>query len=287
MNKILLVNPNSPDPPPLYFGPPYGLALIAAYLEKDGKTPVCLDFERETIEKMIDEVKRTMVKEKIKYVGISCQSSNRGYIYKLIREIRRFDKKAIIILGGPFSSQKYRLLLNNFPIDYIIIGDGEITFGELVDCLERGGHSKEVKGLAFLQNNKTVITEEREQVEDLDRHPFPAFHLFRVKERLKNNDDFALTESGRRKVKELRGKRCFSMSNALMLLSSIGCIYNCTFCPMSGVKKGKYREHSPKYFADMVEYFSKMYDQKFFVFGDNFFTKNIARTMEIVYQEES
>lgn len=281
MRNILLLNPNSPDPPPLYFGPPYGLALIAAYLERDGRIPICLDFERETIEEMINEVRRVIAKEKIGYIGISCQSSNRGYIYRLIKEIRKSDKQIIIILGGPFASQKYELLLNNFPIDYIIIGDGEITFGKLVDCLENGGRLEKVKGLAFLKRNEVVITEERERVNDLDEHPFPAFHLFQVKKRLESNSNFALTEAGQRKVRELKGKRCFSMSNALMLLSSIGCIYGCNFCPMSGIKKGKYREHSPKYFADMVEHFSKMYNQDFFVFGDNFFTRNIARTIEI------
>jgi len=47
---------------------------------------------------------------------------------------------------------------------------------------------------------------------------------------------------------------------------------------MSKIKKNKYRYHSPKYFVDMVEYFNKKYDQRYFVFGDNFFTLDQERT---------
>lgn len=281
MENILLINPNSPDPPPIYFGPPYGVALIAAVLEENSIKPICRDFERETYEEMICSVLDTIVKNKIKYVGISCQSSNRGYIYGLIGEIRKEYSDIVIILGGPFATQKYQLLLNNFYIDYIVLGDGEITFLELIKTLESNFDLIKVNGLAFIRNNKIITTNEREKVKNLDSLPFPAFHLFEVDKRLKENKDFLMSEVRRRKPDSIRGKRCVSIPNALMLLSSIGCIYGCSFCPMSGIKKMKYREHSPKYFVDMVEYFSKKYNQKHFVFGDNFFTRNIERVKEI------
>ena len=137
MRKILLINPTSPDPPPIYYGPPYGLAIIAAVLENKGYLPFCIDFERETIEEMVNQIKEIIKEKEIQYVGISCQSSNRGYVYKLIKEIKNINRDIIIILGGPFATQKNELLLRNFLIDYIVMGDGEITFYKLIKGLEK------------------------------------------------------------------------------------------------------------------------------------------------------
>lgn len=281
MRKILLINPTSPDPPPIYYGPPYGLAIIAAVLENKGYLPFCIDFERETIEEMVNQIKEIIKEKEIQYVGISCQSSNRGYVYKLIKEIKNINRDIIIILGGPFATQKNELLLRNFLIDYIVMGDGEITFYKLIKGLEKKKDIKTIKGLSFKDNEKIIYTEKRKRVSDLDKLPFPAFHLFDVDKRLKKHSDFLMSELGKRKLKDIKGKRCMSIPNALMVLSSIGCIYSCSFCPMSGIKESKYREHSPKRFVDMVEHLMKKYEQKYFVFGDNFFTKDNQRTKTI------
>lgn len=268
--RILLLNPCSGEPAPIYYGPPYGLSLIAAYLEEKGTTPVCLDFERHTEESMQREV--SDIVPGFMVVGISIQSSNRGVCYRLMKLIREKNRDAAIVLGGPFASQMYELLLENHPADYCVVGEGHRTFHELVNAIEDDGDVSCIEGVAYLSDGKVRYTGGRKEESDLDNLPIPGFHLFDVKSNLgKGLKDYYVHKK----------KRCLVLPDALMLLSSIGCVYSCNFCPMSGVKGMKYREHSPKRFVDIVEHFIRMYGQRNFVFGDNFFTLNRKRTAEI------
>ena len=246
--------------------------------QKNKKTPICLDFEKETYEVMLEKIKSTISNNNIKYVGISCQSSNRGHVYNLIKALKQINNEIVIILGGPFATQKYDLLLNNFPVDFIVIDDGEITFNELIDCLESKSHPIIVKGIAYQESNKIVRTTNREKIKNLDELPYPALHFFDVEKGLNKQDSFLMHEVMEKKITTLKKAKCVGMPNALMFLSSIGCIYGCSFCPMSGISKDKYREHTPQYFVDMVEHFKDKYNQKYFIFGDNFFTKNMERS---------
>ena len=281
MKEILLINPQISTPGPNYFGPPYGLALIAAVLEKNGKEVMCLDLEKESFDGMLRNVEDTIRSNPIKYVGISCQSSNRGAVYSLINKIKNINEEIVVIIGGPFATDKYKLILENFPVDYIVLDDGEITFNNLIDCVKAGSDPCKVNGIAYMKENNIIKTPDQEKVKDLDKLPYPAFHLFDVEERLKKTEDFLTSELKKKKLYYLLGKWYATIPDCLMLLSSVGCIYNCTFCPMSGVTKCKYREHTAKYFVDMIEFFSKKYNTKHFLFGDNFFTRHPERNREI------
>ncbi len=273
--KIVLINPSNPDPPPNYFGPPYGLSLIGAVLEREGRPVSAYDFDLEPASTMLSSVKEIIRKEKPRYVGITIQSCTRGPVYDLVRMIKSIDKTITIILGGPFVTQAYELLLKNFPVDYAVIGDGETTLSRLLDCLENAHGVGQVDGVAFIDDGCVRVTRERKKDINLDLLPYPAFHLFRGFEkkinssREENESDFVL------------GRRCTTLKNALLLLSSRGCIYGCNFCPMSKITKHKIRFHSPAYFVDMVGYFYQKYGIRNFVFGDNNFTFSRPRVVEI------
>ena len=279
--NIILINPIGPDPPPIYYGPPYGLAIIAAVMEKCGKNVSAMTFDRENYEEMISLVFREIKKKKPKYIGISCQSTSRGITYKMISDIKKQHPNIVIIVGGPFASQMPNIYLEQKGADYVIVGPGEETMNELIDSLENDQDIMNVNGVVLKRNNKILKTNKRKLIANIDELPFPAFHLFDVKKKLRNNKDFVQTELGKRKLLEVKGKRCSSVTNSLMLLSSIGCIYSCSFCPMSKSDQPKYRYHSPEYFVNMIEKFKKDYNQKHFVFGDNFFTCLPKRTEAI------
>jgi radical SAM superfamily enzyme YgiQ (UPF0313 family)/MoaA/NifB/PqqE/SkfB family radical SAM enzyme len=280
MAKIFLINPLSPDPPPTYFGPPYGLAWIAAVLRDNNLGVVCRDYERSSKQAMLDSVAGIIANNNIKYVGISTQSTNRNYCYDLIEHIKGINPEILIILGGPFATQKYRLILKNFAVDYIVLGDGEITFTELIQALEENKPVTRVKGISYKKNNKIINTGPRAR-SILDELPLPAIEYFNTDHALNKSSGILFDECRKRQIFKFKGKRCLGLPNALMVLSSIGCIYSCSFCPMSGISCQKYRQHSPQYFVDMVEAWHRRYGHKYFVFGDNLFTKDIERSKEI------
>ena len=275
-SRIVLINPVNPDPPPNYFGPPYGLSLIGANLLKHKKVVTAYDFDLEPLETMLSAVPEIIRRDKPRYVGVAIQSCTRGPVYELIRAIRKIDKSIIIILGGPFASIKYELLLKNFPVDYVVIGDGEETLVELLDCLEHDQEPERVKGIAFLKDNRVWVTDERRKIINLDNLPYPAFHLFK-----KFDKKINIIEKDKPIPNFILGRRCTTLKNALLLLSSRGCTYNCNFCPMSKVSKNKIRFHSPEYFVDMVKFFYDNYNIKVYAFGDNFFTLAKKRVIKI------
>jgi anaerobic magnesium-protoporphyrin IX monomethyl ester cyclase len=274
-HEIVLINPVNPDPPPNYFGPAYGISLIAASLLKSHIPVSVYDFDLESLEAMLKSL-RLILKAHPRYIGITIQSCTRGSVYELIKTVKREAPEVCIIIGGPFATDKFAFLLRNFPVDYVVIGEGERTFLELVSCLKTKGDIRAIDGIAYRQAGKVARTAERRGIADLDCLPYPAFHLFKgFQKKINCPDSFSA------KKNFLLGKRCTSFRNALLLLSSRGCVYSCNFCPMSKVTRDKIRFHSPGYFVAMVGHFHKKFKIKNFVFGDNFFTRDRKRVIAI------
>lgn len=273
---IILINPTNLDPSPNYFGPPYGLSLIGANLLSCKREVTAYDFDLDSLQVMLAEIPGIIRRDKPCYLGITIQSCTRGSVYELIKAVKNIDKSIIVILGGPFASIKYELLLRNFPVDYVVIGDGEETLVELIDCIENEGKLEGVEGIAFLKDNRLYLTDERKKIVNIDNLSYPAFHLFKNFDKKINS-----AEENRLTPNFILGRRCTTLKNTLLLLSSRGCIYSCNFCPMSKITKNKIRFHSPEYFVEMVDFFYNKYNIRDYVFGDNIFTLEKGRIIKI------
>ncbi|MFH2009436.1 MAG: radical SAM protein [bacterium] len=278
---VLLVHPPCPDVPPMYYGPPYGIALIAACLERRERPVLCRDFERSSTEQMVDECLRVVGEHRVQVVGIGGTSTSRGPVYELVRALRTAHPDLTIVLGGPFATPLHRLLLTRLPIDYVVLGDGEVTLPALLDHLEQGGDPADLAGIAFRRGDEVIRTADRPRVTELDSLPYPAFERFEVERSLSEHQSFLASRLGHAQLTSIKGKRCSSIPSGLMLLSSYGCTYSCVFCPMSGVQRGRYRQHSATYFVDMLEHFAKRYGLRHFIFGDNLFTGDRERARTI------
>lgn len=64
-------------------------------------------------------------------------------------------------------------------VDYILLGEGELTLGELLDLLsgQIDGSLETIAGLAWQEGDDLRSTAERPFVRDLDQFPFPAWDL--------------------------------------------------------------------------------------------------------------
>ena len=136
---------------------------------------------------------------------------------------------------------------------------------ELINNLKKVGPLG-IKGIAFMRK-EGLFLRGKKKILNLDLLPYPAFHLFKgFEKKINSGRSINFTSNF------ILGRRCTTLKNALLMLSSRGCIYSCNFCPMSKIDKYKVRFHSPKYFVDMVAYFYHRYGIRDFVFGDNFYT---------------
>lgn len=118
-----------------------------------------------------------------------------------------------VVKGAPFLNCNENLIYENPFLNYIIIGEPELTLKEIL----QGVPNEEIKGICYLENMQGVKNELRPFNNQLDDLPFPARHLI-------DNSIYKRPDNGKVQA---------------VIKVSRGCPYHCFFClatPVSGVK---------------------------------------------------
>lgn len=226
---------------------PSGLMSIGAYLESKGYHIDVDDFW--TMD--WNDIKNRLIQKDPDIIFSSCLTDSRLSSFKLARIAKEINPNVINVIGNAHASSMYNQILLNYPeIDYIVIGEGEITCYELLNCLNNNGNIKEVKGLAFKLDNKIYVTEKRPMVPDLDIFPFPE------KFRFNSSDPHVATIS-----------------------TSRGCPYGCTYCSLTHFW-GNWRGKSTEEVIKEIEFLVSE-GAKYITFNDDHFTFNKKRAIEI------
>jgi len=149
------------------------LAYIKAYWEKDpGRIPIDIcEFDlNQTNEGIIAE----LILHKPDILAFSV------YIWSLLRTIdiagaiKAALPDTIIIFGGPEVSYNSEWLMQRHEcIDFIVRGEGEVTFAELLQKLIAGYPAADVKGITWRDSSAIIINDDRELIKDLDSIPSP------------------------------------------------------------------------------------------------------------------
>lgn len=80
----------------------------------------------------------------------------------------------IVVFGGPSVPNKSEEYLRRHRfIDYLVHGEGEVTFVELLEAMHRKSELTTVKGISFLQDDMYIKTPEQFKVKNLDILPSP------------------------------------------------------------------------------------------------------------------
>jgi radical SAM superfamily enzyme YgiQ (UPF0313 family) len=98
-----------------------------------------------------------------------------------LHELAHFYKKkgVTVIAGGQhFVGDNIRDALEN-GVDFVVIGEGDITIQELLTVIREGREPDKVSGIAFRRNGQIVRTRERAPLNDFDELPLPDFDLVR------------------------------------------------------------------------------------------------------------
>jgi radical SAM superfamily enzyme YgiQ (UPF0313 family) len=225
-----------------------GISYIRAVLEKAGFKTVFIDLEleKEEIVSLLKYVKPLMV-------GFSVILQ---YHIKKFSELARFlrDKgiECHFTAGGHYASLKPEELFKMIPeLDSIVRFEGEYITLDLVDRLAARKNWKEIKGIAYIEDNKTILTSLRDQVKKLDEFPFP------VRPALKYYT-FDLKYSS--------------------LIASRGCSHNCAFCNIQkffrhpGWKVKRVRR--PDMVVSEMKYLNNRLNCSVFLFEDDDFPVN-------------
>jgi len=98
---------------------------------------------------------------------------------RLIRKLREIVP-ATLVLGGTHATATVQQLIEGHAfVDYVVIGEYEISLLRLVECLRDGGSVASLRGIAYRdKRGKAVLNERSKAIAPLDDLPIPARHLF-------------------------------------------------------------------------------------------------------------
>ncbi len=180
--KILFLSP--PMGMWVYFGTMRsiypGYAQLAAYiLEKDPSIKVEV-LDCPALELNHDQMLERIAKIKPDIVGMGCGTTWVHCVYDAAKKIKaKFPNIKIVGGGMHFSAMPDDSIAEHPEIDIVVIGEGEITLLELLQELRRPKMNLAgINGLCYRDNGKSVMTQPRALIEDLDSLPLPAYHLF-------------------------------------------------------------------------------------------------------------
>lgn len=245
-----------------HFHFPLGLALIASQIRRrrpghdlfviDNYVRTCND------EEVLSEIRA----RHIDCILLSQFLGNYQY-----RSLKNFIKKAAnefpglrIIIGGPLASTVPGLLIEKTEGKngqmICVVGEGEETIINLLDCIDAGGDLKKVRGLCFSEDG-VVFTGNSGRISDLDSYPPPAYELFDMPFYL----DY-IKESG----------RCWEIS------ASRGCYGSCSYCKL--VFGREIHARSARSLVKEMEDLHSRYGIERFNFVDDNFLNSEAQVME-------
>lgn len=117
-------------------------------------------------------IEREIILKKPDIVAFSCYIWNINLVLELCSDLKKAMPSVKIILGGPEVSYDALSVMRTHPfVDYIIIGEGEITFPLLVNHIINGDKLPE-KGVAY-RKNADVIDNGFSDAVDFSHIPFP------------------------------------------------------------------------------------------------------------------
>ena len=228
--KVLFVVPEVRlDSAPLNW--PFWAGILAAIAEQKGAKVGILDLnairtrfgsKQVPTKVIIDEISA----EDWDIVGIGGLTTTYSRIKQLAPIIRKCAPNAIFIGGGGWSSYNPDEILQLVPeLDLICIGEGEETFAEFYDEVSNGSKDFEkVNGLCLREGSSFKFTGPRALIDDLDKVPFPAYHLFET-------DIYFKYSSVPWSLESFNSKRRASV------VWERGCPRGCTFCSHNGMSR--------------------------------------------------
>ncbi len=238
---------------------PVGMAYLAAYVEQQGYPVHVLDAE--ALDFGFQEIMAHITGLKPDVVGFSCTTPLFPSAVVLAEAVKENLPRTAIVLGGPhISALPQGSLEASESIDFVVSGEGEESFFELLQAWERSGPFDHLAGVGFKKQGRALINPPRPYLPDIDALPFPARHLFpldRYRDPLHYDEPYTL------------------------MVTSRGCPFRCIFCASSVTWGRKVRLRSPQnVIAEIAEVVNR-YGIRNITFADDTFTLNRERTIDI------
>lgn len=198
-------------------------------------------------------------------IGITTNTCVFESVIALTKILKERLPNANIILGGPHVSALPERSLEESEADFVTIGEGEYTLGELIERIKSDKRDyNSISGLAYRDENGSIkVNSQRALIDNLDTIPFPARDLV-------DNNLYQPPPTKR-----------VSLGANTLIATSRGCPFNCGFCGAQTVWTRKTRRRSPESVVDEIESCVKDHGIISFNFTDELFTSDKRHVLEI------
>ncbi|MBN1550963.1 B12-binding domain-containing radical SAM protein [bacterium] len=204
---------------------------------------------------------REIIDFKPDIIAFSCATGTHRWAQKRASELKSLCNVPII-LGGSHATY-YPEVIESESIDIICRGEGEKTFIDLLNHIDKNADYTSIPNLWMKINGRIIKNELRNLIEDLDSLPPPDRDLYYRYDYLKNNENKSF-------------------------ISGRGCPYSCRYCSIAGLRemyKGKgcfVRFHSPERVIEDIETVRKKYGVKTVIFQDDTFIIGEERLFKLL-----
>jgi radical SAM superfamily enzyme YgiQ (UPF0313 family) len=175
----------------------------------------------------------------------------------LAKAVKKARPDMPTVWGGWHPSVLPRQTLESEFVDFVVRGQGEQTFYELIKCMEDGKGYENIHGLSFKINGNIVENQARPLM-DINLFPPIPFEL--------ENLEKCLLDFGR--------------GSSIHYVSSQGCPFRCSFCVEPVVNKRKWSGLSIDRAIDDIQILVEKYGVRDFVMDDTLFFMSPKRTRE-------
>ena len=243
--KIILYNPKA-----VFFDMPLALLAIGSVIDHNKYEVIIIDARVE--ENVINLIKQHITDAICFGVTVITGAPINDALY-ISKKVKSLDPSVPIIWGGWHTSLFPKQPIEDNPfIDITVQGQGEETFRELVDHLEKRISLDDIKGITY-RKNKDVFQNPPRPIAAMNSFGRINYNLINVEKYFKK-----------------KGKRQFDY------ISSTGCYFRCAFCADPFVFERKYTAIPAAKIAEDLEYYFRKYgftdvnfqDETFFTFAD-------------------
>jgi len=257
MNKVILFNPKSAIAKHRI---PNSLMNIAASVEGIYDW-VIVDGNRET--DPCEKICKYLSTGAFKYLGITVMPGPQTkQAIPFSKKIKALFPETIIIWGGYFPTNHYKVILNSGYVDFVINGPGDNAFPKLIHALEKNEPYELIKNIIYRSGNEIIknIKEDLIEQDTLPDLPYDKLHRFYS-------------------IEQYLGKTYLG-NKTLAYHSSIGCPFTCSFCAVVPTYEARWKAKSAQHIYRDIKYIKDKWGADAIEFHDNNFFVSEKRTVE-------
>ena len=219
--------------------------------------PNLAEHDEKAVREQLDAVRPDLV-------GIRALSIGKDAFHVVARTVKEWSRDCFCVAGGPYPTDDPADALRSGTVDCVVIGEGEVTFNQLLSRLISNESWRDVPGIACHVNEGIVRTPPRALIADLDSLPLP---------------DYPLIDLDRFSNQFLTFTSKISKPHA-NIMTTRGCPFRCAYC--HNILGKTFRARSPEHVLNEIRTIHDTYGVTDFQIIDDIFNLDLPRAKRIL-----